>query len=329
MGQEHGKPAGNKSGAADGGAPVAQIEIEDSLDDLPPLDGDADEADEESDRDRALLEDDELASDTDSQDAIDPFDDSTGEGDPVEELAEEEHSWLTDAEPAEALDLGNLDLQLANDGVLGTVIGDDDEPGIDGEDFGLDDSLQDGRGAVLLDGGEEGPSGPDEELREADLPALDADEDGDLDDAVLDDVALDDDAPLPWDASPWERVPADNAKSFGARAPEQDAESGERTLLRLGLAKMGDLRVTAEATAHDHVLVALVSRIAGRAWLVRVPSAFPRGEARIVAEVGGADFGDDPEILSLAWDDARGVVWVGGLFGLLAFQPHAAPRASV
>jgi len=311
--------------------PTGQIEQseptdDEDLDELPPLDGDKDE-DENVDPADELDDEDELASNAANlDDGIDPLDDSTGEGDPVEELAEEERSWLTDAEPAEGLELGALDLEDDLSALGGSVIGDDDEPGVDGEDFGLDEAPS---APMLLDGGEEGPSGPDEELREADLPALDADEEGDLDDAALEDVALEDvtledDAPLPWDPSPWGRVSVDNASSFGRAPAEHDAaESFERTLSRLGLEKTADLRVTAETKANDHVLAALVSRVAGRAWLVRVPASFPRGEARIVAEVGGAGFGDDPEILALAWDDARGVAWVSGLFGLLAFQPHS------
>jgi len=287
---------------------------------LPPLDGD--ESDPE-DPDASALLDDEIV---DDDDGLDPLDDSTGEGDPVEELAEEERSWLTDAEPAEGLEVGAFDaLELggveAEERVAGAVLDDDDEPGVEGEDFGLDEG---NLAQMALDGGEEGPRGPDEELREADLPALDADDEGDLDDAILEDVTLEDDAPLPWDASPWERVLLDHASHFDFPPMDADAESYEKTLSRLGLAKMTDLRVTAEGHANGTVLVALVSRIAGRAWLLHVPASFARGEARIVAEVGGAAFGDDPEILSLAWDETRGVAWVGGLFGLLAFRPRTA-----
>ncbi|WP_394838925.1 hypothetical protein LVJ94_18710 [Pendulispora rubella] len=289
---------------------------DEELDELPPMDGDSDDPSEPEIE--SLDDADELASE--AQDALDPFDDSTGEAEPVEELVEEERSWLADAEPAEGVELGafdfEADLPSIQDGG-GSAIGDDEEPGVDGEDFGIEDS---GGAPVLLDGGEEGPSGPDEELREADLPALDADEEGDLDDALLDDVALDDDAPLPWDPSPWERVPVDHEQP-SLVAAEQDLdvqEKHEKTLAALGLTKKAaDLRVTAEAAANGDRLVALLSRIAGRAWLVRVTSTGPR----IVAEVGGAAFGDEPEILAISWDEARGVAWVSGPFGLLAFQP--------
>ncbi|WP_394849395.1 hypothetical protein LZC95_18355 [Pendulispora brunnea] len=291
---------------------------DEDLDELPPMDGDADEPSEPEVE--SLDDDDELASE--AQDAVDPFDDSTGEGEPVEELVEEERSWLADAEPAEGIELGAYDFDSELNELPpqnGSAIGDDEEPGVDGEDFGIED----GGGPVLLDGGEEGPSGPDEELREADLPALDADEEGDLDDALLDEVALEDDAPLPWDPSPWERVPVDHEQPSFVAA-EQDPDVQEKTLATLGLTKKArDLRVTADAVANGDRLVALVSRIAGRAWLVRVPGKTGEAEARIVAEVGGAAFGDDPEILAISWDDARGVAWVSGLFGLLAFQPAA------
>ena len=290
---------------------AGSIDLDEQETELPPLDGDDGEPTEDP-----AIDEDEI--DPSPEDDADPLDDSTGEGDPVEELSnEEERSWLTDAEPAEGLELGTFD--LGEERSFGSAIGDDEEPGVEGEDFGLDDG---GAGSSLLDGGEEGPSGPDEELRESDLPELDADGDEDGNDSMLDEVTLDDDAPLPWDPSPWERVSIDGGPDLELRPREADVEAAERTLGRLGLSKMGDLRITAEVAALGGSLIALVSRIAGRSWLVQTPASFARGEARIVAEVGGAAFGDDPEILSLAWDETRGVAWVGGLFGLLAFQPR-------
>ncbi len=61
-----------------------------------------------------------------------------------------------------------------------------------------------------LDAGDEGPVAPDEELRDEDLPALDADEAGDVEEAVLMDAsfASDEAHGLPWANAPWERVGA-------------------------------------------------------------------------------------------------------------------------
>ena len=74
------------------------------------------------------------------------------------------------------------------------------------EDFGLGDQ-EEGAG---LDAGEEGPKDDDEELREVDLPPLDADEEGELDDADLVEPSFGEglDATLPRAARAWEAVGA-------------------------------------------------------------------------------------------------------------------------
>lgn len=56
-----------------------------------------------------------------------------------------------------------------------------------------------------------------------------------------------------------------------------------------------------------------------RSWLARVDVD---GAARIVAEIGGEEGDDEPRVLALAWDPGRGVAWVGGAFGMLAFKPR-------
>jgi hypothetical protein len=70
--------------------------------------------------------------------------------------------------------------------------------------------LGDGPERGDLDGGDEGPVSPDEELREEDLPLLDSDEAGDLDEASLIDAGFAADEPLglAWAAEPWSRVGA-------------------------------------------------------------------------------------------------------------------------
>ena len=55
-------------------------------------------------------------------------------------------------------------------------------------------------------------------------------------------------------------------------------------------------------------------------WLVRVDAA---GDARIVAELNpppGDDGGGEAAVRAMARDEAHGVVWVAGAFGLLAFE---------
>jgi hypothetical protein len=81
---------------------------------------------------------------------------------------------------------------------------------------------------------------------------------------------------------------------------------------------------TATATAigwpkeEGTLLVGLHDEREERTWLARVSSL---GEARVVAEVTGANPEIEGGILGLAWDEARGVVWVAGGFGVMALQP--------
>jgi hypothetical protein len=169
---------------------------DDDLGDLPPLDGDTDEGDP-SEGGLDVLEDDGAT-----------LDDSTGEDDPADaselNLQEADGSWLHDSADATDLDLGDAGLVDLDEREAGP--GDVEEPDIRDEDVGLSDLAEYG----LLDAGDEGPLDPDEELREEDLPALDAD-DEELDDAGYNDepIAADESIGLlPWAAQPWDRVGA-------------------------------------------------------------------------------------------------------------------------
>ncbi len=163
---------------------------------LPPLDGETEEESPDEELD-AVDDPDETEKNL--------LDDATGEGEPVDDLEQvgAEGGWLDDAADAEDLDVGGHevdDLERTN------LLEDADEPGVGDEDFGLE-----GHGtAVAGDAGEEGPEGADEELREEDLPRLDADEDGELDDEVFVDAwpatGGADERP-PWDDRAWERAP--------------------------------------------------------------------------------------------------------------------------
>jgi hypothetical protein len=84
----------------------------------------------------------------------------------------------------------------------------------------------------------------------------------------------------------------------------------------------GTETATAIGWQKDEIVLAvgLHDPIEERAWLARVSA---RGEVRVVAEVFGARPDAEGGILSLACDDARGVVWIAGGFGVAAFQPKA------
>jgi hypothetical protein len=172
---------------------------EDELEPLPPLDGDGKDPPEEEDDFGDVIEE-------STEDAT--LDDSTAEDDPPDvkdlDLDGAESGLTNDAAEAHDLDLGE-DAAIADFGEEASSPA-EDEPAVDDEDYGLAEGPE--RGG--LDAGDEGPIDEDEELRDADLPALDADEEGDLDEAALIDAGFASDEPLglPWAANPWLRVGA-------------------------------------------------------------------------------------------------------------------------
>jgi hypothetical protein len=188
-----------------------EVPDDDELADLPPLDGDSrDPPDGDGENDDLL--------DGADQDAT--LDDATGEDDPVDtsdlDLDKVEGGWLGEAGEAEDLDMGDVavidfgdDTSRPYDPASAQAEGNrelDDEARLADEDLGLVDAPE--RGG--LDAGDEGPLDADEELREADLPALDADDEGELEDSALIDPAFASEEPLGlhWAAEPWARVGA-------------------------------------------------------------------------------------------------------------------------
>lgn len=178
-------------------------DLDAELDELPPLDGGEDD-------EAPSAEIDEL--DEEPADGGDPFDDTTGEGDPVDDdmSASEEGSWLDDGSPGALEDDANAPDILATSADSESFLAENDELGVGDEDFGLgaEDKV-----ALVVDSGEEGPSDADEELREADLPALDADDEGEGEESKFFEMApvAEEDAgdpPFPWDLPAWERVGA-------------------------------------------------------------------------------------------------------------------------
>ncbi|MEO6420283.1 MAG: hypothetical protein ABIP39_12780, partial [Polyangiaceae bacterium] len=225
---------------------------------------------------------------------------------------------------------------------------------------------------------------------EADLPLLDADDEGDGEESKFFEIAAvgeedTGDLPFPWELPAWERVgaPVDvGAISciacaargvIAARAGvlvRVDLEGTATPLEAAGLPPEGILRVSivgastwvetdggifasndggatfsrevgwphealsggplrpklppgASAVAaidEGTTMAALFSAEENRSWLVCFDA---EGEGRTVAEVDAlsASAQTRMEVKDLAWDETRGVVWVAGDFGVIAFQP--------
>lgn len=171
-------------------------EHDDELLDLPPLGHDDDEEDEES-----------------FEDLLQTLDDAEGSLDDVNasdleiglDLSVDEGPTTGDDEPAdESIDVGALHEGLV-DAEAGSWLA--DEPH-DLDDIDHDD-LDEGNAAHEDDGGAEGTGeDPSEDVDESELPALDADQDGDYEgeDLLAELPELADDRPPGWDALPWVAV---------------------------------------------------------------------------------------------------------------------------
>ncbi len=288
--------------------------------DLPPLDG----TDEEVE---GIVDPDEDFDADTEKDLGDALDDATGETDLIEELTVEgaEGGWLLDSDDAKTLDVGTFDISLSDE----VKLLEDDEPE---HRTPVDEELGGDEETVHGDGGEEGPLADDEELREEDLPALDADEEGDVDDASLFEgtsigLGLDDE--LRWDDRAWARVgqtrlpaidalPADDPDDSGLLAvPGDDPKLAARDATWRRLEESG--RMTAAALVPgDTVVVALDGP--DRPMLVRI---LTDGAARIIAEIEAST--DDEQavcrVTGLRWDGPRGSLVVTGTFGAQAFRP--------
>jgi hypothetical protein len=302
----------------------------DELDlDLPALDGDEEGvAGPESPQDVDVSE---------AHDAGDAFDDSTNEDAPIDHVTFDgaEGGWLLDSEAAgTALDVGSFDVSLAPEG---NVLGDDESETAAG--WG---DLVSGEEGFVADGGEEGPLADDEELREEDLPALDADKDGDVsDDELYDRAILASDEDLRWDDRAWARVTdaelptgpgLEEADDSGVLAvPGDDPTQSVRDATWKGFDESGHV-MAATFVPGGSVVVALRAPNRASALIVRIQQD---GEARIIAEVDRpkgvapqtAAQQDDEEdaplcaVTFVRWDAARGCLFVGGNFGVEAYRP--------
>ncbi|MBX3229951.1 MAG: hypothetical protein KIT84_26045 [Labilithrix sp.] len=280
--------------------------------DLPSLDGE--EEHEAADEDHDLP-------DTREDDG-DPFDDATfGAAAGEEELATAgsgEGGWLEDAEGHAGLDIGAIDVAIQPEGKV--LEEDDVDPRA-----GLDDLIQ-GDEVYVADGGEEGPLAEDEELREEDLPALDADEDGEVpDDALFDRSAIGGDDELRWADRAWAQaresslaVAVDDESGMIA-VPGDDADDKARDAAWRLLDETGRV-MAATYVPGGAVVLALASPDRARAFLVRVQ---PDGEQRIIAEVDprSEDDGSSCVVTGMRWDATRGCLVVAGSFGVHAYRP--------
>ena len=300
----------------------ATEDLDDELD-LPPADGLGEEAED------AEIGYDELDAPEDDGDALD---DATGEDAPLDDVVSQitgdpiEVSWLEGSEDAAGLDVGSLDIVISAEEKL--LEPEEPEVRLPDEDF------SDGEQALHGDSGEEGPLAEDEELREEDLPALDADEAGDVDDAELYDRAILDEHEqdeLRWDDRAWAR---DDAALATTPASEDMDDSGTlavwgddpRESVRDAVWKRLDETGRLSAAAYlpgGSVVVAVASPDHARALLVRIQTD---GTARIIAEIDPSakdaeDDGESCRVTMLRWNAPRGVLIAMGTFGTQAFRP--------
>src|SRR5579872_3174197 len=175
--------------------------LDEPLEDLPPMDGGAEDVEDPRTEE-------ELEEAGEGEGGL-PLDDATAEQDPVDPADvdvddPQESGWLNELADNPDLDVGPDVIDLDQSPAAG---GDDADGSVPVEE---DLGLGEGVAAGGLDAGEEGPVDEDEELRDEDLPSLDADDEGDFEgEALLDDrFAADEPLGVGWAAVPWPRVGA-------------------------------------------------------------------------------------------------------------------------
>jgi hypothetical protein len=281
--------------------------------DLPDLDGESDEP--------ADAAHDELDV-ADVDEGADAFDDATA-GDAVDHgiaIGEgAEGGLLADSDDAAGLDVGGFDLSIGDEA--------EDLRDDSAEGRGEDPDLDAGEETATADAGEEGPSDEDEELREEDLPALDADEDGDVpDEDLFERSMLAESDELRWDDRAWTKVDVSSADD-DKDAPDESgalATPGDEPQHKARDAAWKVLEETGRAMSAaflpgGSVVVALATPDWGRALLVRI---LEDGAARIIAEVDPReDTGEACKVTHLRWDAAGNRLIAYGSFGVSAFRP--------
>jgi hypothetical protein len=258
-------------------------EVDDWLSELPPLDGGEDEpAAEDGMHDELLPDGDEDASLDDS--AADDL-----EVDDGVDIADDEPSTAEDDERWEA-DVGEPELDLADD--ANGEATDGDAPGVSESDLDLDDDLP----PSADDAGEEGTNDAVDQSIDEELPALDADDEGDFEDALLLETGLmvaPPEGPR-WAADRWERVSSGD-RTLALAVPDDDAVAS------MAMCVAPPLLVSVTAAGRLLVEGDAVDARAGRF----VPSALLAGKS-------------GPPLLALRSADPSAVLWAASLGGLVA-----------
>jgi hypothetical protein len=258
-------------------------EVEDWISELPPLDGAEDEpAAEDGIHDDLLpdVEDDASLDDTAAEDL--EVDDGVDIDDDEPTAAEEDERWEAD--------VGEPELDLADD--ASDEGADGDASGVGEGDLDLDDDLP----PSADDAGEEGTTDALEQSLDEELPALDADDEGDFEDALLLETGLM--VPPPegprWADEPWERLPsADRAVSL--LVPDDDA------IANLAICAAPELLVAVTVAGRLLVQGDVIDSVGGRL----LPAA-------LVTSKGG------PASIVLSRSSGSAILWAAHRAGLLA-----------
>jgi hypothetical protein len=272
-----------------------KTEVDDWLTDLPPLDGDDDEPASGDEVTDDLLPEPEHASSLDDS-VIDDLDVGIGaeitddEPEATSNVSKGLRPAVVDDERWEA-DVGEPELDLIEDAPTSEA---DGEPPVESDgDFGDHEDLPDSED----DAGEEGTTDPIEHSLDEELPAMDADDEGDFEDTLLLEAGeVDRDLEtLRWADVAWSERPSLH-RSFAWAV--EDPES---------------LALLASSTARE--LIVAVAR-GGEVWV-------SRDDGRTVHRAGagvrnGTAVGDDARELFLALAPIAGALWIGNRSGQLA-----------
>ncbi|HMJ53441.1 MAG TPA: hypothetical protein VK540_15250 [Polyangiaceae bacterium] len=258
-------------------------EVDDWLSELPPLDGADDEpAAEDGTHDDLLPDDEEDAS----------LDDSTADDLEVDDgvdIADDEPGADEDDERWEA-DVGEPELDLADEATGEAADG--DASGVGESDLDLDDDLP----PSADDSGEEGTTDAVEQSIDEELPALDADDEGDFEDALLLETGLMVATPegARWVDEPWERL-ASADRALALPVPDDDA------VACMAMCVAPELVVA--LTVAGRLLVDGGTNDSRGGWLL--PPGLAAGKA-------------GPPLLGVAQGQGSAVLWVASRTGQLA-----------
>ncbi len=259
-------------------------EVDDWLSELPPLDGADDEPTAEDGPHDDLLPDatedasldDAAADDLEVDDGVDLSDDEP-------EGSDDDERWEAD--------VGEPELDLADD--ASDEVGEAEAPDAGEGDLDLDDDLP----PSADDAGEEGTTDALEQSIEEELPALDADDEGDFEDALLLEtgltVATTQEGPR-WSSPAWERSPSAD-RPIKLAVPDDDAVAalamGVAPELLLAVTVAGRLLVDGDA----------IDARSGRL----LPAPFTAGRA-------------GPPLIALAREGGNPVLWGASRTGQIA-----------